>query len=216
MALKTAIIDDGSVAFRGVAGILESAREMSFLGTFSGLDSADLPLGTVVIADPFCDPRGRSIDVPEGITMLVMSGSTLSDDVQEALRCGARGYIGKSADVSTLITAITAAYAGDYYIAGNVAAALTPAAPPIALVPPPAHRPADHQLTPREQEVVVLVARGYTHKQIGTRLGLTKATVDTYVHRVRQKVGSANKAGLTRKAIELQLLCPSEQEGVGA
>ena len=61
-------------------------------------------------------------------------------------------------------------------------------------------------LTARERDVLVMVARGLTHKQIGTRLNLTKATVDTYVHRIRQKVGAVNKAGLTRIAMQLRLL----------
>ena len=51
-----------------------------------------------------------------------------------------------------------------------------------------------------------MIAQGMTHKQIGTRLNLTKSTVDTYVYRLRQKLGGGNKAQLTRLAIDLHLL----------
>jgi DNA-binding CsgD family transcriptional regulator len=64
-------------------------------------------------------------------------------------------------------------------------------------------------LTRRERDVLVMVAQGLTHKQIGTRLSLSKATIDTYIHRVRQKVGSGNKADLTRLAMDLGLIEPS-------
>lgn len=59
------------------------------------------------------------------------------------------------------------------------------------------------QLTPREQETLGYIAHGFTHTQTARRMGVSQATVDTYVKRIRQKLCLGNKADLTRKAIEL-------------
>ncbi|MFI9382488.1 response regulator transcription factor [Kutzneria sp. NPDC052558] len=58
----------------------------------------------------------------------------------------------------------------------------------------------------REVEALRWVAQGLTHRQIGTRMGLTEETVNTYLKRVRSKLGAHNKALLTRRAIELGYL----------
>ncbi|MEU4767639.1 LuxR C-terminal-related transcriptional regulator [Actinosynnema sp. NPDC023794] len=57
------------------------------------------------------------------------------------------------------------------------------------------------QLSPREREVLRQVARGLTHGQIATRLAISPHTVDTYVKRIRAKMGIGNKAELTRIAL---------------
>jgi DNA-binding NarL/FixJ family response regulator len=57
-------------------------------------------------------------------------------------------------------------------------------------------------LSPREEQALDLIARGYTHAQAATRMGVTKATVDTYVERIRAKLQVGNKAELTRAALQ--------------
>lgn len=59
------------------------------------------------------------------------------------------------------------------------------------------------RLTPREEETLGYIARGFTHGQTARRMGVSRATVDTYVKRIRQKLCLGNKADLTRKAIQL-------------
>jgi len=62
---------------------------------------------------------------------------------------------------------------------------------------------AGQRLAPREQEVLSLVALGLTQRQVATRLGVSATTVDTYMKRIRHKLGPGNKADLTRRALEL-------------
>ena len=57
-------------------------------------------------------------------------------------------------------------------------------------------------LSPREEEALDLVARGLTHAQAASRMGVSRATVDTYVERIRAKLHVGNKAELARAAIE--------------
>lgn len=62
-------------------------------------------------------------------------------------------------------------------------------------------RTASDQLSPREREVLLQIARGFTHGQIARGLGISPHTVDTYVRRIRTKLGVGNKAELTRAAL---------------
>jgi DNA-binding CsgD family transcriptional regulator len=59
------------------------------------------------------------------------------------------------------------------------------------------------RLSPREREVLDHIANGLTHSQAARRLNISPGTVDTYVKRIRRKIGPANKADLTRMALEL-------------
>jgi DNA-binding CsgD family transcriptional regulator len=70
----------------------------------------------------------------------------------------------------------------------------------------PGRPPPSTRLGRREVETLRWVARGLTHRQIGTRMGLTEETVNTYLKRIRAKLGVHNKALLTRRAIELGYL----------
>lgn len=212
MPLRVAIIDDQSVAFRGLIEVMKHATRLELVGVFPAFEDPRLrafPSDTIVaVGDPFTHDIRQSPLLPSNVPVVVMSASTEPADVRAALRAGARGYLSKGASVTSLVRAISAVAAGDYYLGSNLGASLAAAEAPGAQSDTDQPGPSGLQqlLTPRERDVLVLIAEGLTHKQIGQRLGLSKATIDTYVHRLRQKVGSPNKAGLTRLAVELQLL----------
>ncbi|MCW6007305.1 helix-turn-helix transcriptional regulator [Micromonospora sp. CPCC 205371] len=65
------------------------------------------------------------------------------------------------------------------------------------------------ELSTREQQVLQQIALGLTHRQIGRRLGISQHTVDTYVKRIRAKLGLGNKAELTRAALGVDQAEPS-------
>ena len=71
--------------------------------------------------------------------------------------------------------------------------------------PPQPAQPSRPRISPREREVLGWISSGLTHGQTATRMGITKATVDTYVERLRRKLGAGNKADLTRAAVALEL-----------
>ena len=205
VTIAVAAIDDGSLAMRGAVEVLRSHSLFSFAGVFETV--RDLKPGhhkepVVLLVDPFADSNSEiesMSSVPKTYAMLVMSACLHPETVRQALQLGARGYLSKSVNVSTLLDAISAVGVGGIYLGEllddlfSEQSATVPATPHAVL----------NTLTPRERDVLVMVARGLTHRQIGTKLNLSKATVDTYVHRVRQKVGHVNKAGLTRIAIDL-------------
>ncbi|GAB2949005.1 two-component system response regulator NarL [Micromonospora polyrhachis] len=215
MDYTVAVVDDRSVTFRGVVEVLREAAGIRFVGVIPTLGECGPRVPgsepTVVVADPFPGPPLPRM-LPGHLRLLVMSTSQHPDDVQTALRHGAGGYIRKESDVETLLRAIDVVASGDFYLDGGLRAAFATGSSPVdpgQAAAPPGQAPLTRALTPREREVLRLVAGGLTHKQIGTRLGLSKTTVDTYVHRIRQKTGTPNKAGLTRIAMGLQLTGPA-------
>ncbi|GAB7105778.1 response regulator transcription factor [Streptomyces phaeofaciens JCM 4814] len=196
----------------GAIGILRSASGCRFIGSLGGIDelteNQEESDGCVLVVDPYLDgvpfPDALS-EVTKRHPVLVMSARTGHQNVRRALQSGAHGYVSKDIDSSTLVTAVQAVGIGGVYLGLSVADVLMQewgGAPPPDFGEPLKGT----DLTPREQDVLTMVARGLTHKQIGTRLTLSKATVDTYVHRIRQKVGAFNKAGLTRVAMDMGLL----------
>jgi DNA-binding NarL/FixJ family response regulator len=159
----------------------------------------------VLIADPFA---GQGIDADtleragKRAAVLVMSASTNRGDVQAVLRAGARAFIGKDAAAAMLAAAIRGVQAGGFFLSAEFGYALVQE----TVSGNGDVSPLSRALSTREHDVLTLIAIGLTHKQIGSRLELSKATVDTYVARIRQKLGVGNKAGLTRRAIDLGLL----------
>jgi DNA-binding NarL/FixJ family response regulator len=108
-------------------------------------------------------------------------------DAQPApyLRAGASGVVSKRAPCDDIVNAVRAVTCG-------------------ARVSPDGDLPAlnhEGQLSEREEQVLRQIARGLTHGQVATRLGISPHTVDTYVKRIRAKLGVGNKAQLTRAAL---------------
>lgn len=192
-------------------GAVETLRENSFfvfLGVYDSIDDLTAPAvggPVVLLVDPFGDPGAGLCDLAwlhKPYAALIISAHTHVDSVRHALRTGARGFIGKEAGSPMLLDAVSAVGFGGIYLGslldGMLGDHLDSAAEPSPTTA--------CGLTSRERDVVAMVAKGLTHKQIGTKLSLSKATIDTYVHRVRQKVGSGNKADLTRLAFDLGLV----------
>ncbi|MFJ4653258.1 LuxR C-terminal-related transcriptional regulator [Nocardia sp. NPDC088792] len=105
------------------------------------------------------------------------------------LRAGATGVIGKSEPGENIVRAVRLVSSG--------AATRTEAPPPL---PEPVHTDG-RRLSARESQVLRQIAHGLTHAQIAVRLGISPHTVDTYVRRIRAKLGVGNKAELTRAAL---------------
>jgi DNA-binding NarL/FixJ family response regulator len=107
------------------------------------------------------------------------------------LRAGAAGVITKREPGERVVTAVRAVTSGAHV------------GPSDCGDRPPAERTeaSGHHLSEREEQVLRQISRGLTHGQIATRLGISPHTVDTYVKRIRAKLGVGNKAELTRAAL---------------
>ena len=113
-----------------------------------------------------------------------------SEEPSRYIDAGAAGVLGRNTAPTRLIEVLCAVATG-----GNIGPA------PMSVTASAAPGPQEQPLSERETQVLRHVARGLTHGQIATRLGISPHTVDTYIKRVRAKLGVGNKAELTRVAL---------------
>jgi DNA-binding NarL/FixJ family response regulator len=146
------------------------------------------------------------------VRVLMLSASGERQDVLDAVTAGAVGYVLKSAQIGELIEALQSAADGEVAFTPGLAGLVLgeyrrlagtppPAAPSPAAAIPPAGGTAP-TLTPRETEILRLVAKGLTYPQIATRLTLSPRTVQNHVQNTLSKLQLHNKAQLVRYALE--------------
>jgi DNA-binding NarL/FixJ family response regulator len=138
----------------------------------------------------------RLRDARPSARVLVLTTFDTDSDVLPAIEAGATGYLLKDTPRGELAEAVRLAARGETVLAPAVAAKLVsrlrqPAAPP---------------LTPREREVLALVARGLANAEIGRRLFISEATVKTHLVRVFGKLGVDDRTAAVTKAMAQGLL----------
>jgi len=129
-----------------------------------------------------------------GIVMLTMQQDPAF--ARRALRLGAMAYVLKESADTELVDAVRHAAAGEVYVASQL--------PPVAPVAGLTAR--TDNLTPRELEVLRLIAMGHTNREIATRLVLSVRTVESHRARIQAKLGRSSRAELVRYALEHHLL----------
>ena len=136
--------------------------------------------------------------VPTGVRVLVLSASGEQADVLEAVKAGATGYLLKSASAVELVDAVRRTAAGDAVFTAGLAGLV------LGEYRRMASAPADEgpRLTDRETEVLRLVAKGLTAKQVAERLTLSHRTVENHVQNTLSKLQLHNRAQLVRYAVE--------------
>jgi DNA-binding NarL/FixJ family response regulator len=141
------------------------------------------------------------------VRFLALSASDAAEDVIAAIRAGARGYVTKTISTADLVDAVRRVAAGDAVfspmLAGFVLDAF--AALPAGGQERPTFDPELDQLTPRERDVLRLIARGYTYKEIGRELFISVKTVESHVSSVLRKLQLSTRHQLTRWATERRL-----------
>jgi DNA-binding NarL/FixJ family response regulator len=114
--------------------------------------------------------------------------------ILDALRAGARGYLTKDAGIQEIARAVHAAAAHQSLLDPVVQAKLLEAVGAAAPTPAPGPRPLPDELTPREAEVLSLIARGLSNREIAAHLVVSEATVKTHVNHVFAKIGARDRA----------------------
>ncbi|GIH96522.1 DNA-binding response regulator [Planobispora siamensis] len=131
--------------------------------------------------------------------VLVLSASGEQDDVLEAVKAGAAGYLLKSASKEDFLEAVRRTAEGDAVFTPGLAGLVLGEYRRLAAQPAPAQGPS---LTERETEVLRLVAKGLSYKQIAERLVLSHRTVQNHVQNTLNKLQLHNRVELVRYAIE--------------
>ncbi|WP_156721883.1 response regulator [Streptomyces apocyni] len=139
-----------------------------------------------------------------GLRVLVLSASGEHADVLEAVKSGATGYLLKSASTAELIDAVRSTAVGDPVFTPGLAGLVLGEYRRLASTPAPAaaDQPVAPELTERETEVLRLVAKGLSYKQIAERLVISHRTVQNHVQNTLGKLQLHNRVELVRYAIE--------------
>jgi DNA-binding NarL/FixJ family response regulator len=189
--LVTAAVGEGAQALRVAAA---AAPEVVVL---------DLQLPDLSGVDVI---RGLLTAVP-GVRILMLSASGEQQDVLDAVKAGANGYLIKSAGRDEFLEAVRRTADGDAVFTAGLAGLVLGEYRRLAATPtePDGERP---QLTDRETEVLRLVAKGLTYKQVADRLVVSHRTVQNHVQNTLGKLQLHNRVELVRYAMEHGILNP--------
>ncbi len=146
--------------------------------------------------------------------VLILTTFEEDDYLVQALRAGASGFIGKGAEPDEIVRAVRVAHSGEALL--SPAATRSLIARYLDAAPPPGRTRADRslldQLTPREREVLALVAQGRSNDQIGAELWISPATAKTHVNRIMAKLDARDRAQLVVWAYEAGVVVPGGQD----
>jgi DNA-binding NarL/FixJ family response regulator len=211
---KVVLVDDHHLFRSGVRSELGDAVEVvgeaGDVAQAIELIAAEHP--DVVLLDVHL-PSGGGGEVVEAVKagqpdvrFLALSVSDAPEDVIAVIRAGARGYVTKAISGPDLIDAVRRVAGGDVVFSPRLAGFVLDA---FAAMPDGATPPIDpelDQLSPREREVLRLIARGYTYKEVAVELVISAKTVESHVSAVLRKLQLSTRHQLTRWATERRLV----------
>ncbi|MEU4224635.1 response regulator transcription factor [Nonomuraea sp. NPDC026600] len=206
--VRVMVVDDHPMWRDGVARDLAEAGYEVVAAVGEGrqaLRVAGAVLPEVVVLDLRL-PDMSGAEVAKGLAgmspsprVLVLSASAEQDDVLDAVKAGASGYLVKSASREEFLDAVRRTADGDAVFTPGLAGLVLGEYRRLAAQPAPAEGP---RLTDRETEVLRLVAKGLSYRQIAGRLVLSHRTVQNHVQNTLQKLQLHNRVELVRYAIE--------------
>ena len=206
MTVNILIVDDHPVVRFGLRSMLEAYDDLRVVGEAGSGDEAIVlaaaPRPHVVLMDlrmPGTDGATATARIRQehpGIRVLVLTTYEGDADILPAIEAGATGYLLKDTPIGTLTDAIRAAARGETVLAPPVAARLVTHL----------QAPAGEQLTPREVQVLGLVARGLSNSEIGRQLYIGEATVKTHLLRTFVKLGVNDRTAAVTVALSRGVL----------
>jgi DNA-binding NarL/FixJ family response regulator len=210
MSIRVFVADDHAVVRRGLQSFLATEPDIEVIGEAENgreavreisrlIASGEAP--DVVLMDlvmPELDGVGAALELrelPGAPRVVMMTSFGEVEHLRAALQAGVSGYLLKDSGAENVAAAVRAAYSGQLHLDAKVSAQLSQA---LAPVPPDGAA----GLTPRERDVVVLVARGQSNKDIARALFISERTARTHVSHLLGKMGLQSRIQLALWALE--------------
>ena len=200
--IRVALVDDHPVVLAGVGALLRTATEIILVGEAATGHAAlrmiaDTAPDVAVIDISLPDMNGvelaaRLAEASPAVRVLALSVHEDRAYVQQLLQAGARGYLLKRSAAEELVRAVRVVAAGDMYLDPAIVSKAVP------------DRAADaaglghDSLSPREQDVLRYIARGFSNKEIAVRLEISSKTVETYKARAAEKLRLRTRADIVK------------------
>lgn len=209
--LRVLLVDDHNLFRSGVKALLARQADFDVVGEaadgLEGLKRAAELRPDVVLLDLHmpglagCEVvKTLAEDLPEA-AVLMLTVSEDADDLIDTLRAGARGYLLKNIDAEFLVDAIRRAARGEAVMSPQMAAKLARGLQGVQREPVP--HPADRdKISPREREILVLLARGASNKEMARELKLAESTVKIHVQNILRKLKLSSRVQAAVYAVE--------------
>jgi DNA-binding NarL/FixJ family response regulator len=215
--LRVLLVDDHTILREGVRGLLRAAPDIQVVGeAANGIDAVQVAMQCapdVVVMD-LDMPGGDGIAATLALSrlerppkVLILTMHSEEERLIPLLEGGASGFLSKDTAERELVEAIRVVAGGDVYVRPSVARLLA-----TSIRPRERQSSADEArlklalLSARERSVLCLTAEGYSGVEIGRMLGVTPKTVDTYKHRIGDKLGFTHRTDYVRFALRLDLI----------
>lgn len=208
--LRVIIADDHEIVRNGLRMVLEAAGDIEVVAEAGTADDAvryalghkpdALILDLNMPGTPSLEAIPAIEEASPKTSILVLTMQSGTAFARAALRAGVRGYVLKESAAAELVQAIRTVVEGGTYLTPSLGARLAtePETPPLP-----------DGVTPREAEVLALLALGHTNAEIGEQLHLSRRTVETHRSSLQAKTGCATRAELVRYALDHRLLGPT-------
>lgn len=205
--IRVFLVDDHRLFLSGVRAELADPHDIDLIGTAGDVDDAidalRLDPPDVALVDVHM-PGGGGLAILDNVLQthpqvkfLALSVSDAAEDVIAMIRAGARGYVTKSIRPEALVDAIRRVHTGDAVFSPMLAGFVLDTFAATISAP---EDPELDQLTTREQEVLRLIARGFSYKQVARRLYISHKTVESHVSAVLRKLQLSNRYELANWA----------------
>src|SRR5689334_10819269 len=205
--IRVVLADDHEILREGLTSLLREERDIDVVGhAATGTEAVELAdrLKPDIIVMDITMPKLNGLQATEQIRLkhpsigvIILSMSAHDQFVMHALRAGVRAYLVKETAAHELITAIREVRAGRAYFSPAISG---------AIVDHFGGASRDKALTSKEHEVLCLIARGKTNREIGDLLCISAKTVDIHRQQIMRKLDVHNAASLARYAVEKGLV----------
>ncbi|MGZ7041282.1 MAG: response regulator [Thermoanaerobaculia bacterium] len=197
---RVMVVDDHPIVREGLVAALDGKGGIEIAGAFGSAEEAIASITRlkpeVVVLDlelPGMSGLDAIVRLRDHAAIVVLTAYESEEDIERALGSGAKGYLLKGAPLDDIERAIAAASRGESFVDARLAGRMM-------------SRRGGERLTPREREVLRLVADGLSNKEIGVRLNITERTAKFHVTAILNKLGAENRAQAVAVAKERRLI----------